>query len=281
MGSAMQQGSSSTAVARIRKRRTVEAFTEFLTFGCLQANASLFGGLLLGAIVWTDVFPPQGFYRYDVLFFLAVTIQAVLLASGLESSREAMVIFGFHAVATLMEIFKTSDLIGSWNYPGQATFALYGVPLFAGFMYSAVGSYLARAWRLLSLEFEHYPRLMHTLVLAAFIYGNFFSHHFMPDLRYALLAVTFFLYRRTTVHFTVVHRRSMPLLVGFALIAVFIWIAENMATFAGVWVYPSQRSAWTLVSPNKLVAWFLLMIVSFVLVSLLHRRKLAEMSHCR
>ena len=73
----------------------------------------------------------------------------------------------------------------------------------------------------------------------------------------------------------------MPLLVGFALIAVFIWIAENMATFAGVWVYPSQRSAWTLVSPNKLVAWFLLMIVSFVLVSLLHRRKLAEMSQCR
>ena len=48
----------------------------------------------------------------------------------------------------------------------------------------------------------------------------------------------------------------------------FIWIAENVATFATIWVYPSQRHGWGPVHPAKIVSWFLLMILNFVLVSM-------------
>ena len=63
----------------------------------------------------------------------------------------------------------------------------------------------------------------------------------------------------------------MPLLVGFALVALFIWFAENIGTFTAAWMYPNQRHGWTLVSLGKLGAWFLLMIISYVLVALVNR----------
>jgi len=62
----------------------------------------------------------------------------------------------------------------------------------------------------------------------------------------------------------------MPLAIGFGLVATFIWIAENIATFAKAWTYPGQAAEWTLVSPHKLGAWYLLMIISFVLVAAIH-----------
>ncbi len=65
----------------------------------------------------------------------------------------------------------------------------------------------------------------------------------------------------------------MPLLIGWFLVALFIWFAENIGTFAHAWSYPNQRNGWELVSPAKLGAWYLLMIISFVLVSLVHRPK--------
>jgi uncharacterized membrane protein YoaT (DUF817 family) len=64
----------------------------------------------------------------------------------------------------------------------------------------------------------------------------------------------------------------MPLLLGWFLVAVFIWLAENIATFARGWVYPDQENGWTLVSPGKLGAWYLLMYISFVLVAAVHHR---------
>lgn len=60
----------------------------------------------------------------------------------------------------------------------------------------------------------------------------------------------------------------MPLLVGFLLVALFLWFAENIATFANAWNYLEQRDGWQSVPLGKLGSWFLLMIVSFVLVSL-------------
>ena len=64
--------------------------------------------------------------------------------------------------------------------------------------------------------------------------------------------------------------RSMPLVIGFGLVALFIWIAENIGTFAKAWSYPGQTSEWAMVSLNKLGAWYLLMIISFVLVAAVH-----------
>jgi uncharacterized membrane protein YoaT (DUF817 family) len=62
----------------------------------------------------------------------------------------------------------------------------------------------------------------------------------------------------------------MPLLLGFLLVALFIWIAENVGTWSRAWIYPRQANGWTPVSISKLGAWYLLMIISFVLVSFVH-----------
>ena len=60
----------------------------------------------------------------------------------------------------------------------------------------------------------------------------------------------------------------MPLLLGLVLVALFIWFAENIGTFARAWSYPGQEHQWKMVSLAKLGSWFLLMQISFVLVVL-------------
>ena len=169
-----------------------------------------------------------------------------------------------------MEIFKTA--VGSWIYPEASLLRIAGVPLFSGFMYAAIGSYIARCWRLFDFRFTHHPPLWALALLACAIYVNFFAHHYLPDVRLALFAATAVLFGRCWVHFKVwrVHRR-MPLLLGFALVALFIWLAENIGTFTAAWMYPHQRLGWSLVSAGKLGAWFLLMIISYTLVALLNR----------
>ena len=63
----------------------------------------------------------------------------------------------------------------------------------------------------------------------------------------------------------------MPFLLGFLLVALFIWFAENLGTWAKAWAYPGQEDGWEPVSLAKLGSWFLLMIISVVLVSLVNR----------
>jgi uncharacterized membrane protein YoaT (DUF817 family) len=63
----------------------------------------------------------------------------------------------------------------------------------------------------------------------------------------------------------------MPLLVAFLLTSLFIWIAENIGTWSRAWIYPDQHDAWVPVSAGKLGSWYLLMIISVVLVTLVHR----------
>ena len=177
----------------------------------------------------------------------------------------------FHVIATLMELFKTSDAIASWHYPGEYVIGIGNVPLFAGFMYSAVGSYIARVWRIFDFQYSHYPPVWLTVLLAVAIYLNFFTHHYMFDLRWLLLAACVAMFFRCHIYFKIdrVHR-SMPLLLGWLLVAHFIWFAENISTFANVWIYPTQREGWQPVAPAMLVSWYLLMLVSFVLVSLVN-----------
>jgi uncharacterized membrane protein YoaT (DUF817 family) len=258
--------------------RPKTALHMFLVFGLKQAYACLFGGWLVGMIVLTAFwYPFHGLYRYDFLFIAAVGFQLFLLATRLEKPRELLVILVFHLLATGMELFKTSPGIGSWNYPGPALIRIAGVPLFAGFMYSAVGSYLARVWRVFEFRFRGYPPTAWAVALAAGIYLNFFSHHYLPDLRWGLLAAAFLIYGRTFIYFKVTDRYlRMPLMLGFFLVALFIWFAENISTFYSVWVYPNQRHGWTFVSASKLTSWWLLMMISFVLASLVHKPR--EMS---
>lgn len=250
------------------------AFVEFVVFGLKQGWACLFGGALLALLIATRVVWPQdaALARYDFLFLAALALQGTLLATKLEQPAEAVVIFLFHVVGTAMELFKTDA--GSWIYPEDNFFRIAGVPLYSGFMYAAVGSYLARVTRIFDMRYSHYPPLAPTVVLAAAIYLNFFTHHFVADVRWLLFAAAGALYFRTWVHFRVfrfTHR--MPLLVGFLLVALFIWFAENAGTWSRAWLYPGQEAGWTPVSIHKLGAWYLLMIISFVLVTLVHRPK--------
>ncbi|MBL8770016.1 MAG: DUF817 domain-containing protein [Phenylobacterium sp.] len=247
---------------------------EFLLFGLKQAWACLFGGLLLVLLVATRLWWPADapLARYDLLVLCAVGLQVLLLASRLERPDEARVILVFHAVGTAMEIFKTAQ--GSWIYPEASVLRIGGVPLFSGFMYAAIGSYIARIWRLMDLRFERYPPRWAPWLLALAAYVNFFTHHHLPDIRLALFALSILAFAPTRVVFTPDHApRRMPLLLGFALVALFIWIAENVGTFAAAWTYPEQRDGWRPVSAGKLGSWYLLMLLSFVLVSLVHARQ--------
>jgi uncharacterized membrane protein YoaT (DUF817 family) len=248
------------------------ALVEFLVFGLKQGWACLFGGAMLFLIIATKYLPPDelGISRYDFLFLTALAIQSSMLAFKLETPREAVVILVFHIVGTAMEVFKTSA--GSWIYPEYGFFRIAGVPLFSGFMYAAVGSYIARISRIFDMRYTRYPPMWATVLLAAAIYVNFFAHHFVLDMRYVLFAATALLYLRTVVHYRVFRfRHRMPLLAGFLLVALFIWFAENIGTWSRAWLYPGQGDTWTPVSIQKLGAWYLLMIISFVLVTLVHR----------
>jgi uncharacterized membrane protein YoaT (DUF817 family) len=248
------------------------ALRELIMFGLKEGWACLFGGAMVALMVLTRLLWPEDatLGRYDVLFLSALLLQCLFLVLRLETWREALVILIFHVVGTLMELFKTS--VGSWTYPEEAFFRVGGVPLFSGFLYASVGSYMARIMRVLHLRFSNYPQIWLTVILAALIYVNFFTHHFLPDLRIALFLGAALLWGRCWVIFTVDRRpRCMPLLVGFALIAFFIYLAENVGTLTATWVYPDQLDGWRPVTPAKYGSWFLLMLVSFVLVTLVHR----------
>lgn len=274
-----QPAAGATRFARIRAR--LEAFEpapgpqswlyEFLLFGFKQGWACLFGALMLTLLLATHFFYPRDapLARYDFLTLAAIGIQAAMLLFRLETWHEAGVIAIFHVVGTVMELFKTHA--GSWEYPESGMLHIGAVPLFSGFMYAAVGSYIARIWRIFRIRLDPYPPLWTTAVLAAAIYVNFFSHHWLPDIRIGLFAATALLFWRARFHYTPFRKeRWMPVLLGFFLVALFIWLAENIGTFAHAWSYPSQRDGWHMVSFTKLGAWYLLMIISVVLVSLLH-----------
>ena len=269
-----------TRFARVRAR--LEAFEpppgwwswiyEFALFGFKQGWACLFGGLMLALLLATHLWYPAGaaLARYDFLTLAALAIQLAMLGLRLETWEEARVILAFHVVGTVMELFKTSA--GSWLYPEPSLLRIGAVPLFSGFMYAAVGSYIARVWRIFDFRFSRYPPEKWTWLLAVAIYLNFFAHHWLPDVRLALFVALGLLFWRTRIWFTVWRRpRWMPLLVGWLLVAGFIWLAENLGTFARAWTYPDQRDGWSMVSPAKLGAWYLLMNISFVLVAALHR----------
>ena len=245
---------------------------EFVRFGVKQGWACLFGALMLALIIGTFLLYPRGaaLSRYDFLVVMAVAIQIAMLATKLETWEEARIIFLFHVVGTAMEIFKTS--MGSWIYPEASVLRLGGVPLFTGFMYAAIGSYIARCWRLFDFRFTRHPPVWAIGLLSVAIYINFFTHHYVWDARVLLYLAAAALFGPCIIHFKVwqVHRR-MPLLLGLVLVALFIWIAENIGTFTAAWIYPHQKKGWSLVGFEKMGAWFLLMIISYTMVAALNR----------
>jgi uncharacterized membrane protein YoaT (DUF817 family) len=250
------------------------AAVEFLWFGIKEARACLFAGLFFLAVFGLPRAGFIGIPRYDLLLLIAIAIQAWMVWAKLETWDELKAITLFHVIGFGLEVFKTSSSIGSWSYPDFAYTKLFGVPLFSGFMYAAVGSYIIQSWRLLDMRIRHHPPYWMAGLVALMIYANFFTHHYIPDLRWYLAALALGLYARTTVVFRPLDRdRTMPLLVGFLLVGFFIWLAENISTFFGIWRYPDQLGAWTTVHVGKWSSWSLLVVMTFTIVANLKHLK--------
>lgn len=249
-------------------RVRADGLREFVWFGLKEASSCVFAGgffliLLLSRVVSTAPLP-----RYDAILCATLLLQAVMLISRLETLDELKAIALFHLLGFALEAFKSNPAIGSWSYPEFAYTKVLGVPLYAGFMHAAVASYMIQAWRRLDLSLSGAPdpRLSATVAIA--IYANFFTHHFMPDLRLPLALLLLWVFGRTRVHFTPWRRRLwIPMPLAFALIGLFLWLAENAATFLGAWKYPDQHLGWRMVHAGKIGSWALLVVMTFVIVA--------------
>lgn len=250
-----------------------------------QISAAIFAALIILAFIaskflWdSEVSNHWVLTRYDCLFIFVLFIQFLFIIYKIETLEEARVICVFHIIGTIMEIFKTH--IGSWEYPELSFFRIAGVPLFSGFMYSSIGSYIARCWRIYDFQLLNFPSSKWNISLCIAIYFNFFLHHFGPDIRIVLFATTLFLYRNSCVSLlnplrtkSEPQRINVPLLLIWLSFAFIIYAAENICTYARIWVYPYQKDIWHMVSIQKMGSWYLLMIISFMLVYLVHYKKI-------
>ncbi|MGC4244075.1 MAG: DUF817 domain-containing protein [Herbaspirillum sp.] len=254
---------------------------EFLMFGLKEARCCLFAGLFFAAVFLMPRAGLFGIPRYDALLLFALLVQVWMVSTRIETIAELKAISVFHVVGFALEVFKTSGAIQSWSYPDFAYTKLFGVPLFSGFMYAAVGSYIIQAWRLFDLRIQHHPPYWMATLIALLIYVNFFTHHYIGDYRWYLAACALGLYARSTVLFRPLDRdRKMPLLLAFLLIGFFIWLAENISTFFGIWRYPNQMGAWSTVHLGKWSAWSLLVMMTFtIVVHLKHIRSKIHIGH--
>ncbi|HEX5524570.1 MAG TPA: DUF817 domain-containing protein [Pedococcus sp.] len=237
---------------------------QLMRFTWLEARACafavvIFAGLALSTLV------PLPIARYDALLVYGVVATLAFWALRLETGREVLGTLAFHLVGLVFEVLKVR--LGSWSYPEEALTKIGGVPLYSGFMYAAVGSYIARAWRLFDLRLTAY-RPVPTAVLAAAVYANFLTHHLLPDVRAVLALLLVLATWRTWVHYTVGQARyRMPLALSFVLIGFFLWLAENISTVFRAYEYPDQADGWSMVHVGKFGSWALLVVVSFVLVA--------------
>ena len=242
------------------------AVRELAWFGIKEARACLFAGLFFAAVFAMPRAGLFGIPRYDLLLVYALVVQLWMLRAQLETRDEFRAICLFHAVGFCLEVFKTA--MGSWSYPDVAYTKLFGVPLFSGFMYASVGSYIIQAWRLFDLRIRHHPPYWMAVAAALAIYLNFFTHHWLGDYRWYIAALVLGLYARTSVLFRPLDQvRKMPLLLAFVLIGFFLWLAENISTFYGIWSYPNQMGAWSRVHWGKWSSWSLLVIMTFTIVA--------------
>jgi len=257
-------------LVRILGPRLGAGVSEFLIFGIKQAAACVFAGSFLFLLAISGHISIPGLHRYDFLFLSAIAIQIVLVLTRLENWREVAVLSLFHLIGMGLELFKTSPSVRSWSYPEHAFFHIRTVPLYSGFMYASVASYIMQAWRLMRVKLTAFPPFPLAVGLCAAIYANFFTNHYTIDLRWPLALAVLVLFRKTWVYFVVTDKaRRMPLALSFLLIAFFIWVAENIATYFGAWQYPHQKRQWAIVGPNKISSWMLLVIISFIIVAAL------------
>lgn len=237
----------------------------FLLFTKEQALCCIFPAIVFAMLAISHLFASI-IYRYDFMLIACITVQFGLYKLRFETADEVLVICVFHLLGLLMELFKTHA--GSWSYPEYALTKVFGVPLYSGFMYASVASYMCQAWRRFNLRFQNWPNYRASRVIAALIYLNFFSNHFIIDVRYAIAVPIIYYFRKAVVEFIIggkVYR--MPVMLSFMLIGLFIWMAENIATRLGAWKYAYQHHTWVMVNYQKISSWAFLVIVSYIIIA--------------
>ncbi|MFS1516440.1 DUF817 domain-containing protein [Bacillus sp. SCS-151] len=238
----------------------------FFYFGFEQARSCVFPVIIFLSLALTKFIEIPFIARYDLILLICVITQILLVIFKYETADEVKVIFVFHLIGLALELYKVH--MGSWSYPENAVTKIYGVPLYSGFMYASVASYMCQAWRRFDLKLNSWPPSWIVIILGAAIYFNFYTHHFIFDVRWVLKLTILFVFLKTFVSFTVNKTiYQMPLALSFILIGFFIWIAENIATFFGAWAYPNQEQTWEIVHIGKISSWLLLVIVSFMIVA--------------
>lgn len=239
---------------------------QLLHFGWHQAMSCIFPVAIFGTLAVTSVIPIPILHRYDAILLILLGVQYLMYRSGLETLDEIKVICVFHIIGLMLELYKVR--MGSWSYPEPGYTKLFGVPLYSGFMYASVASFMCQIWRRLRMDMTGWPGLAPSAMLGGAIYANFFTHHFIPDFRWWLTLLVFIVFRKTWIIYRVrAETYRMPLTLAFVIVGFFIWSAENIATFLGAWTYPDQHEAWHMVSFSKISSWFLLVIISVIIVA--------------
>ncbi|WP_419957961.1 DUF817 domain-containing protein [Psychrobacillus psychrotolerans] len=243
-----------------------------LLFTYLQALSCIFPIIIFSALALSKFVSIPLIPRYDLILLLCIAGQVFMLISKLETWDEFKVICLFHIIGLGLELYKVH--MGSWSYPEDAFSKVGGVPLYSGFMYASVASYICQSWRRMNLHLYNWPKPFWAVGISVLIYFNFFTHHFTYDIRWILKCLLLIIFFRTVVTFELREKVfKMPMILAFLLIGFFIWIAENIVTFLGAWQYPNQAETWSLVHIGKISSWFLLVIISVIIVAQLKRVK--------
>lgn len=240
--------------------------SNFVQFGIKQALCCIFPVVIFLTLAASKLIHIPFLYRYDFILLVCLLAQFFMLYFKLETVDELKVITVFHLIGLCLELYKVH--MGSWAYPEYALSKFGGVPLYSGFMYASVASYICQAWRRFDLRFINWPSNYITYPFAVSIYLNFFTHHYIFDLRWVIMLLMLVFFLKVKVEFKVQKQYfGMPVILSFLLIGFFIWVAENISTFFGAWRYPNQAQVWQMVHIGKISSWFLLVIISIIIVA--------------
>lgn len=139
---------------------------QLLYFSYQQALSCIFPVAIFITLALSKIIHIPGLYRYDFILLVCLLIQYAMYKTGMETKDELKVIAVFHLIGLLLEIYKV--YFGSWAYPEQAWTKIFGVPLYSGFMYASVASYICQAWRRLHLQMHSWPNAMWTIQKVGF-----------------------------------------------------------------------------------------------------------------
>lgn len=234
---------------------------------------SAFPLFVLGSLAVTSVVDTGMIPRYDAVLALCLTFQLGMLVFRMETPREFATIFLFHAMGTALEMFKVNH--GGWYYPEPAWFKLMGVPLYSGFMYASVGSFILACWKRFDVRLVNFPAPVFVIPLVVATYANFFTNYWLLDMKPVLLCAAIAMFFSTRISGLICTLRlQIRLPFVFLILGPIVWCAENVGTWFGSWEYPRQAGGWVAVPPDKLLSWTVLVMVSFLVVALVRKESI-------